>query len=59
MHILAATDADFQLGAKDTSAFEARRYSVAVCFVYHINAEGKIFLVHEYLDLEKLKKRFK
>jgi limonene-1,2-epoxide hydrolase len=59
MRILAATDADFQLGAKDTSAFEGRRYFVAICFVYHINAEGKIFLVHEYLDLENLKKQFK
>ena len=27
-----------------------RRYKVAECFVYHINAEGKIDLIREYLD---------
>jgi hypothetical protein len=35
-----------------------KKYSVAVCFVYRINAQGKISQLHEYLDMEGLKKRF-
>jgi limonene-1,2-epoxide hydrolase len=59
MHVLAAADSDFQLGAKDMSTLAGQQYAVAVCFVYQINAKGKIYLVHEYLDLENLKKQFK
>ena len=36
----------------DLSSLVGRRYKVPVCFVYHINAEGKIDLVREYLALD-------
>jgi hypothetical protein len=55
---LAAIDSDFQL-AKDPSTLVGREYAVAVCFVYRINAQGKIYLVHEYLDMAGLMKQFK
>jgi hypothetical protein len=55
---LAAIDSDFQL-AKDPSTLVGRNYAVAVCFVYRINAQGKIYLVHEYLDMAALMKQFK
>ena len=35
----------------DPRSLVGRRYKVPVCFVYHINAEGKIDLVREYLDV--------
>jgi hypothetical protein len=35
----------------DPSSLVGRRYKVPVCFVYHINAEGKIDMVREYLDV--------
>jgi len=35
----------------DPSSLVGRRYKVAVCFVYHINAEGKIDQVREYADV--------
>jgi len=34
----------------DPNSLVGRRYKVAECFVYHINAEGKIDLMREYLD---------
>jgi hypothetical protein len=34
-----------------------RQYEVPVCFVYHLNAKGKIYLLHEYLDLASLMKQ--
>ena len=36
----------------DLSSLVGRRYKAPVCFVYHINAEGKIDLVREYLVLD-------
>jgi len=34
----------------DPNNLVGRRYKVAQCYVYHINAEGKIDLIREYLD---------
>jgi hypothetical protein len=34
----------------DPNSLVGRRYKVAQCFVYHINAEGKIDLMRQYLD---------
>jgi hypothetical protein len=53
---LAAIDSDFKLG-KDPAALVGREYAVAVCFVYRINPKGKIYLVHEYLDMAGLMKQ--
>ena len=36
-----------------------RRYKVPVCFVYYINAEGKIDLVRGYLDVGSVMAQFK
>jgi hypothetical protein len=41
----------------DDSALVGKTYSVAVCFVYRLNAQGKIQQLHEYLDMEGLKKQ--
>jgi hypothetical protein len=43
----------------DPSTLVGRQYSVPVCFVYHINAQGKIYLLHEYLDLGSLMTQLK
>jgi hypothetical protein len=55
---LAAIDSDFKL-ADDPATLVGRQYCVAVCFVYRINAAGKISLVHEYLDMAGLMKQLK
>jgi ketosteroid isomerase-like protein len=55
---LAAIDSDFKL-AEDPATLAGRQYAVAVCFVYRINADGKIYLVHEYLDMASLMKQLK
>jgi hypothetical protein len=34
----------------DPNSLVGRRYKVAQCFVYHINAAGKIDLMRQYLD---------
>lgn len=34
----------------DPNSLVGRRYKVAECFVYHFNAEGKIYSMREYLD---------
>jgi hypothetical protein len=54
---LGALDPSFKLTADDR-AIVGKKYSVAVCFVYRINAQGKISQLHEYLDMEGLKKQF-
>jgi ketosteroid isomerase-like protein len=36
-----------------------QKYEVAVCFVYQIDAEGKIAHLREYLDMASLMKQFK
>jgi steroid delta-isomerase-like uncharacterized protein len=43
----------------DPNALVGRPYEVPVCFVYHVNARGKIYLLHEYLDLGSLMKCLK
>jgi len=53
---LGALDPSFKLGA-DESALVGKTYSVAVCFVYRLNSQGKIQQLHEYLDMEGLKKQ--
>jgi hypothetical protein len=35
----------------DASTIIGQKYKVPVCFIYHINAVGKIDLVREYLDV--------
>ena len=35
---------------RDPSSFLGQKYKVAQCFVYHINAEGKIDFMRQYLD---------
>jgi hypothetical protein len=54
---LGTLDPSFKLSADD-SALVGKTYSVAVCFVYRLNAQGKIQQLHEYLDMEGLKKQF-
>ncbi len=36
---------------KDPNTFIGRKYRVAQCFVYHLNPEGKIDLMRQYLDV--------
>jgi len=43
----------------DPSTLVGQQYAVPVCFIYHINEKGKIYLLHEYLDLGSLMKQFK
>jgi SnoaL-like domain len=54
---LGTLDPSFKLTADD-SAIVGKTYSVAVCFVYRLNAQGKIQQLHEYLDMEGLRKQF-
>jgi hypothetical protein len=42
----------------DPSTLVGRKYEVPVCFVYNIDAQGKIYRVHEYLDLASLMEQF-
>jgi ketosteroid isomerase-like protein len=35
---------------RDTNSLIGRKYKVAQCFVYHINAEGKIDVIRQYMD---------
>jgi ketosteroid isomerase-like protein len=41
----------------DAGSLVGKSYDVAACFVYHINENGKIYLLHEYLDLGSLMKQ--
>jgi hypothetical protein len=43
----------------DVSTIIGKRYKVPVCFIYHINAKGKIDLVREYLDVSSVLAQFK
>jgi hypothetical protein len=54
--LAATTDWQFPV---DPSTLVGRQYAVPVCFVYHLNAKGKIYLLHEYLDLGGLMKQLK
>jgi len=36
---------------RDPASLVGRRYKVAQCFVYHLNAEGKIDVMRQYLDV--------
>lgn len=42
----------------DPHSLVGRTYKVPVCFVYHINTDGKIDLVREYLDVGSLMVQF-
>ncbi len=44
---------------KDPESFLGKRYRVAQCFVYHINAEGKIDFMRQYLDTGSVWAQFK
>ena len=35
---------------KNPESFAGQKYKVAQCFVYHVNQEGKIDLIRQYLD---------
>ncbi len=39
---------------KDPESFLGQKYKVAQCFVYHINAEGKIDIMRQYLDTQSI-----
>lgn len=43
----------------DPGALIGKPYEAPVCFVYSINAKGKIHLLHEYFNLESLMGRSK
>ena len=43
----------------DPGTLVGQQYAVPVSFIYHINEKGKIYLLHEYLDLGSLMKQFK
>jgi steroid delta-isomerase-like uncharacterized protein len=43
---------------KDPGTLVGQKYKVPVCFVYHLNAQGKINLVREYLDIESIMSQF-
>jgi limonene-1,2-epoxide hydrolase len=36
-----------------------KKYKVQICFIYHINAMGKIDLIREYVDVESTMAQFK
>ncbi len=44
---------------KDPSNFLGQKYKVAQCFTYHINAEGKIDFMRQYLDTGSVWAQFK
>lgn len=44
---------------RDPNALIGREYKVAQCFVYHINAAGKIDLMRQYLDAGSVWAQFK
>jgi hypothetical protein len=43
----------------DISTIIGKKYKVAVCFVYHINAKGQIDLLREYTDIASIMTQFK
>ena len=43
----------------DISTIIGKKYKVPVCFIYHINANGKIDLLREYLDVGSVLTQFK
>jgi len=44
---------------RDPNSFMGRKYKVAQCFVYHINAKGKIDFMRQYLDSGSVWAQFK
>jgi hypothetical protein len=44
---------------QDPHSFIGRKYKVAQCFVYHINSEGKIDFMRQYLDAGSVWAQFK
>ncbi len=43
----------------DVSTIIGKKYKVAVCFIYHINAKGQIDLLREYTDVASIMTQFK
>jgi ketosteroid isomerase-like protein len=39
---------------KDPSSYLGQKYKVAQCFVYHVNSEGKIDTMRQYLDTQSI-----
>lgn len=44
---------------KDPNSLIGQKYKVAQCFVWHLNAEGKIFRMSQYLDTGSIWMQFK
>ena len=44
---------------KNPESFVGQKYKVAQCFVYHINQEGKIDLMRQYMDTGSIWTQFK
>lgn len=44
---------------KDPNSLIGQKYKVAQCFVWHLNAEGKIRLMRQYLDTGSVWSQFK
>jgi len=44
---------------KDPNSLVGQKYKVAQCFVWHLNAEGKILLMRQYLDTGSVWTQFK
>jgi hypothetical protein len=53
--LAAASDWQFPVAP---AALVGRRYALPICFVYHTNAQRKIYLLQEYLDLGSLTNQF-
>ena len=43
----------------DPQSLIGRTYRIPVCFIYHLNPEGRIDLVREYLDTRSLMEQFR
>ena len=44
---------------KDPSSFLGQKYKVAQCFVYHLNSDGKIGFMRQYMDTGSVWAQFK
>ena len=44
---------------KDPNTLIGQKYKVAQCFIWHLNAEGKIYLMRQYLDTGSVWSQFK
>ena len=48
-----AADSDWQFSA-EPSTLVGHSYQAQVCMVYHVNAQQKIYQIHEYTDVASL-----